>query len=138
MTVLPTLPEKLDELNRHPVNQLAKKFLLKAGVRPDLSLLHAYQLMHWALSEGKVRPEGPANKYAAEDLLSMVERLMLLNNQEKAQKFLLNWKPDPENPAPWVDPEDLAQEKSPEDAAAYLLEKLQGHLEDLDPSPPRE
>jgi hypothetical protein len=43
-----------DRLNREPLNQQALKALKQSKVEPDPNLLHAHQLMLWALETGQL------------------------------------------------------------------------------------
>lgn len=51
---MPANKQKLvNWLNRMPLNQAALKALKKAGEKVDYSLLHAHQLMLWAVNTGE-------------------------------------------------------------------------------------
>ena len=108
----------LDQLNSRPVNILAKVLLKKAGVKPDPSMLYLYQLPKWALETGKLKVEDVTNLNATADLLSAVEMLLYQLQPEKAMNFLLMGED------PWVEPSQFAKQKDPQEAAAYLCDRL--------------
>ena len=121
----------IDQLNKQPVNQLAKRFLRQARQKPDPDLLYLYQLPKWALENGEVKNQEAGSPHANGDLLGAVERLLLLNPQ-KAMDFLL--KEGPEEGSPWVKPVLLSRLKKPADAAAYLLDRLKAALAESEPN----
>lgn len=122
----------IDQLNKQPVNQLAKRLLRQAKQKPDPDLLYLYQLPKWALENGEVKNQEAGSPHANEDLLGAVERLLLLNPQ-KAMDFLL--REGPEEGSPWVKPVLLAKLKKPADAAAYLLDRMKAALAENEPNP---
>lgn len=135
--------QQINRLNKLPVNQYAQMFLKKAGVVPHPYGLYLLQLVEWGLRNGVVSvipvypiympPVGARPKpedhdaQNRRDFLEIVERLYWLKRPEKLMDLLLKNGPTnfPED-EPWVDPEELARKKSPEAAAQYLVENLQG------------
>ncbi|MCL6559447.1 MAG: hypothetical protein K6U74_11745 [Firmicutes bacterium] len=132
-----TALNQVDSLNKQPINQLAKMYLKKAGMKPDPDMLHLYQLVEWGLSRGKVEVRDLSNPNAGPDLLEAARRLMYLDDSEKALNLLVKEGPDKGNPkSAWVDPVLLMKQKSPEEAARYLAECLKDALESLEERDP--
>ncbi len=75
--------EKIDRLNRLPLNQEAKKYLQKAKLDVDPSFLHVFQLMWWGLKEKHIQP-----LKHNEGLERFLEILSLEEESEEALKWL--------------------------------------------------
>jgi hypothetical protein len=114
--------KELDQLNSQPVNVLAKVLLKKAGVKPQSSLLYLYQLPKWALENGEVKIEDVTNHSATTDLLNGVEMLLYQVEPKKAMNFLLQG----ENP--YLEPSQFAKQREPQEAAAYLCDRIRAAL----------
>ena len=111
---------ELDKLNSQSANVLAKLLLKKAGVKPDPDLLYLYQLPRWALKSREVKIEDVTNRGASADLLNAIEMLLYQVDPKKAMKFLME--------ESLVELTQLAKQKEPRDAAAYLCDRIRSAL----------
>ncbi len=125
--------QKIDRLNKLPINQEAKRFLQQTEEKVDLSELHLYQLVQWALEYCKIQVNDLENKnHAYSDLRNTVDFLMHRADPQEAMDLLLEQGPD--QWTNWADIEDLKKCLTPEDAASYLGEQIQAAVQSENPS----
>lgn len=124
------MTEPLD-LNRNPLNRLAKEHLLQLGQSPDPEYLYSLQLVRWILEEEPSYLPSPADQFAAE----LKERAseMLAWKPENAQTWLTTEPNEPLTRAVRIVAETIEDEE-PRDAAATLVEILYRNLQASMPS----
>ena len=121
--------QKVDQLNRLPVNKLAKEILVKAKKQTDSAHLYLLQLMEWGANSQEI---------PAKDREILQEQVEFLKQADPKKALDLFLKDDPETEGKWVDLAQLKQLKDdPEYAALYLARQLQdliasGQEADLD------
>ena len=118
-------PQQIKLANQMPLNRAARGFLPKDWQRAEL---HVLSLMRWGLENGlehwmeetaRIR-RGPTQ----EQVESMINRL-----SERDPKKVMAYLVDPEETGGEVlDHEELLAQKTPEDAALFLLETLYDNM----------
>ncbi len=129
--------EQIDKLNKMPINQVAKRYLLMTDQKPDPDGgLYIYQLMEWALANGILEFHDPTGRRTSSGMLEFIQSIMGIGgNPQRAMDFLTKEGPDEGDPtATWVDPREFLKMGTPEDAASYLIDCLFQALIDKEPS----
>lgn len=138
MSVLKPGQEYLPE-NSHPVNQVAKQWLLTAGVEPQAQPMYCLQLMLWGLDQWKQLPNLPRQERVREECLrEQVEDLADWENQAAGLRFQLRHLDEDgadagADNADLVSARELQQAQDPESAAGILLGNFQDQLSSHDP-----
>ncbi len=114
--------KKILELNKLPVNQLAKEYLEQAGQEPAPDMaLHVYHLIEWGLKE-----KGPKLTYRSEqaknDLIAFVEFVQFEGPPQRYMDLLAKKLPGLDEPL--IDLQEMKSQQTPKRAAAYLLDAL--------------
>lgn len=117
LPVLPN-PKLVDEANRLPINQEAKRWLLVAKADLESSALYLLQLILWGLDLKRL-PVGDAQRLQ----LAQAANELLGYQPEKAMKLLLQT-PDSESPESNLSVDHLSSQRSPEDAAWQAVQAL--------------
>ena len=119
MTVSKSQHQDFLKLNQEPLNQQAKRLLELAGEDPNPDCLYLLQLAVWGLESREVgKPE-----QEREMLLEKVYRLMDWPNPEKAFRYLLDNRDDPEGRL--LDDNDLDDVTEPWYGASIVLDALE-------------
>ena len=117
--------KKLLELNKLPVNQVAKEYLEKAGQdpAPDMAL-HVYHLIEWALKETDLEAFSPTThpEQATLEMIAYVEYVMRDGHPQAYMDLLAKKLPGLDDPL--IDPQGMKLQQTPKKAAAYLLDAL--------------
>lgn len=127
--------KKILELNKLPVNQLAKEYLEKAGQEPAPDMaLHVYHLIEWGL---KQLLAGPRTTYRTEqarlDTLAFVEYVQRDGNPQRYMGLLTKKLPGLDDPL--IDLQGMKLQQTPKRAAEYLLDALLSAAMELEDPP---
>jgi len=119
--------QRISKANKRPINQIAKRFLIKAKVKPEHSIPHLFQLAEWGLKGSNITIEDVSNPRATSILIEELERMIYLEDPILALDQLVK-EDGPDQGIAWVMPRELMQQEDPLEAAAYLVEGIWGLL----------
>src|SRR5574340_232809 len=115
---------QIDALNRHPLNQEAKRWLKKADAEMDPSRPYLLQLQLWGLEESDLGLTPDSHRELKARLLPIVTSLLRNPDKVEVQAYLLHGREGHPDDPPHLSLHSLENAQSPEDAATRALDSL--------------